>query len=318
MFFSRKQKNRRLGREYVLDVKLRSSKVRAARSRLALLAGGTLLAAALVVFLVWRGGAWALDRLVYENPAFALRQLDLQTDGILSTNQLRSWAGINGSENLLALDLGNVKAKLERIPYVHSVSIERILPHTLRVRVIEREPVVQVYAPRPRGSLTPPVIYQLDADGCIMPPLEPRQRSIPPNPAAEQLPLLVGARITELQPGKFLDTPQVKSGLQLVLAFDRSQIAQYVDLKVIDVGSSEVIVVTTGQGADVTFGPADMDQQMRRWYAIYDMAQRTGKGIASLDLAVANSIPMRDVAASSLPPTPPKVPKPFRNKKKHV
>jgi len=46
------------------------------------------------------------------------------------------------------------------------------------------------------------------------------------------------------------------------------------------------------------------------------MAQRTGKGISSLDLAVANNIPMRDVAAGSLPPTPPKVPRPV--KKKHV
>jgi cell division septal protein FtsQ len=318
MFFSRKQKNRRLGREYVLDVKLRSSQVRAARSRVALMIGGTLLGIAAAVFIVWRGGAWVMDRLVYENPAFALHDLDLQTDGILSTNQIRGWAGIRGDENLLALDLSNVKAKLEHIPYIHSVSIERVLPHTMRIRVTEREPFVQIYVPRPRGSLAPPIVYQLDSEGCIMPPLEPRQRSIPPNPAAEQLPLLTGAKITELQPGRILDVPQVKAGIQLVLAFDRSQMAQLVDLKVIDVSSADVIVATTGQGSEITFGLNDMDRQMRRWYAIYDMAQRTSKGIASLDLAVAESIPMRDVAASSQPPTPPKLPKPFRNKKKHV
>jgi cell division septal protein FtsQ len=318
MFFSRKQKNRRLGREYVLDVKLRSSQVRAARSRLGLMIAGIALGLGLLVFLVWRGGAWMMDRLVYENPAFALQDLDLQTDGILSTNQIRSWAGIKGDENLLALDLANVKVKLEHIPYIHAVSIERVLPHTLRIRVAEREPMVQIYAPRARGSLVPPVVYQLDAAACIMPPLEPRQRSIPPNPAAEQLPLLAGAKITELQPGKILDIPQVKAGIQLVAAFERSQMAQLVDLKAIDVSSTDVIVATTGQGADITFGLNDMDRQMRRWYAIYDMAQRTGKGIASLDLAVADSIPMRDVAASSQPPTPPKLPKPFRNKKKHV
>jgi len=151
MFFSRQQKNRRLGREYVLDVKLRSSQVRAARSRLALLGSGTLLGLALVVFGVWRGGAWALDRMVYENPAFAMRQLDLQTDGVLSTDQLRSWAGIKGDENLLALDLALVKKNLEHIPYVHSVSVEPILPHTLRIRIIEREPVAQIYAHGPRA-----------------------------------------------------------------------------------------------------------------------------------------------------------------------
>jgi cell division septal protein FtsQ len=248
-----------------------------------------------------------------------MQQLDLQTDGVLATEQLRSWAGIKGDENLLALDLGAVKKNLEHIPYIQFVSVERILPHTLRIRVIEREPILQVYAPRPRGTaLTPPIVYQLDANGCVMTPLEPRQRSIPPNPAAEQLPLLANVKLPDLQPGRFLDTPQVKSALQLVMAFDRSAMAQFVDIKRIDGASSEVLVATTGQGAEITFGLNDIDQQMRRWYQIHDMAQRTGKGISSLDLAVANNIPMRDVAASSLPPTPPKFPKPFRNKKKHV
>jgi cell division septal protein FtsQ len=318
MFFSRKQKNRRLGREYVLDVKLRSSQVKAARSRLSVMIGGIVMAVALGVFLVWRGGAWVLDRLVYENPTFALKHLDIQSDGVIAPQQLRSWAGIRGDENLLALDLASVKKSLEHIPYIQSVSIERILPRTLRIRVMEREPMAQIYAPRPRGGLTPPVPFQLDAEGCIMPLLEPRQRAIPPNAAAEQLPLLSGAKINELQPGKFLDQPQIKAALKLVVAFERSQMAQFVDIKVIDVSSSDALVVTTGQRTEITFGMTDLDQQMRRWYAIYDMAQRTGKGINSLDLAVTNSIPMREVAASSLPPTPPKQPKPFRNKKRHV
>jgi cell division septal protein FtsQ len=318
MFFNRKQKNRRLGREHVLDVKLRSSQVKAARSRLGVMIAGIVMAVALGVFLIWRGGAWALDRLVYENPTFALKQLDIQSDGVIAPQQLRSWAGIRGDENLLALDLASVKKSLEHVPYIQSVSIERILPRTLRIRVMEREPMAQIYAPRPRGSLTPPVTFQLDAEGCVMPLLEPRQRAIPPNPAAEQLPLLVGAKINELQPGTFLDQPQIKAALKLVVAFERSQMAQFVDLKVIDVTSSDALVVTTGQATDITFGMTDLDQQMRRWYAIYDMAQRTGKGIYSLDLAVTNSIPMREVAASSLPPTPPKQPKPFRNKKRHV
>jgi cell division septal protein FtsQ len=319
MLFNRQPKNRRLGREHVLDVKLRSSQVRAARLRLALTTSAVLFGIVALVFLAWRGGAWALDRMVYENPAFAMQQLDLQTDGVLSTDQLRSWAGIKGDENLLALDLGLVKKNLEHIPYIRFASVERILPHTLRIRIMEREPVVQIYAPRPNGAgLTPPVVYHLDADGCVMPLLEARQRSISPNPAAEQLPLLAAAKIPEVQPGRYLDLPQIKSALQLVAAFDRSQIAQFVDLKRIDASSSEVLVVTTGQAAEITFGLTDMDQQMRRWYEIYDLAQRTGKGISTLDLAVANNIPMRDVAASSLPPTPPKLPKPFRNKKKHV
>ena len=45
MWFGRKAKNRRLGREQVLDVKLRSSQVRAARRRMTAVSLGTIFAA---------------------------------------------------------------------------------------------------------------------------------------------------------------------------------------------------------------------------------------------------------------------------------
>jgi hypothetical protein len=319
MFFRRTPKNRYLGREYVLDVKLRSNQVRAARTRLVVGVLGTLLGVAAGGFVVWRGGAWALDRMVYENPAFAIQQLDLQTDGVIATDQLQRWAAINGNENLLALDLGQVKRNLEGIPFIQNVSVERVLPHTLRIRVTEREPVAQIYGPRPRSAgLAQPVVFHVDAEGIIMPLLEGRQRAIPPNPAAEQLPLITGVQTIELQPGKILDVPQIRSALQLILCFDRSQMAQFVDLKRVDAGSPEVLVVTTGQGSEITFGLASLDQQMRRWHDIYDLAQKTGKGIFSMDLAVANNIPARWVEASTLPPTPPKGPKSLRIRKKHV
>ncbi len=320
MFLRRQPKNRRLGREYVLDVKLRSSQVRAARSRLAAIIGGGLLGLALLGYGLWRGGAWAMDRLVYENPAFAIHEVDLQTDGVIAPDQLRIWAGISGHENLLALDLARVKQNLETSPFVESVSIERILPHTLRIRVTEREPIAEIQSPRPRASgLMEGLVYHLDARGCIMPQLAANQRAVPPNPAAEQYPLITGVKLnSDLEPGKRLDLPQVKAALQLILAFEDSRMAQFVELRRVDTSQSDVLVVTTGQGSEITFGLTDFDKQLRRWRETSEMAQRLGKGIASLDLAVANNIPAKWLDASTLPPTPPKLPKSLRSRKKHV
>src|SRR5215212_392304 len=104
MWFNRKQKNRRLGRVQVLDVKLRSSQVRAARMRLAAIAVGLCFGTVFTIYLVWRTGSWALDRLVYENKSFAIMQVDIQTDGVISPDQLRRWSGVKYGENLLALD----------------------------------------------------------------------------------------------------------------------------------------------------------------------------------------------------------------------
>ena len=118
MWFKRKPKNRRLGREQVLDVKLRSSKVRAARTRMTAVSLGIVFATVFGLYMVYRGGEWLLNRLVYENRAFAIEEVDVQTDGIIPVDQLRRWSGIKPGENLLALDLGRVKRDLEMVPLV--------------------------------------------------------------------------------------------------------------------------------------------------------------------------------------------------------
>src|SRR6187455_3666578 len=144
MWLGRKPKNRRLDRGHVLDVKLRSDQVRASRVRLGALTFGVLFGTVFGFYVLWLAGAWALDKLVYENQAFAIQQIDVQTDGVISTDQLRRWAGVKADENLLALDLARVKRDLELVPLISSVSVERVLPRTLRIRVTEREGVAQV------------------------------------------------------------------------------------------------------------------------------------------------------------------------------
>ena len=319
MWFKRRPKNRRLGREQVLEVRLRSSQVRAARTRLAALTLGTAFAAAFGLYLLYRTGAWALDELVYENQAFALQDLDVQTDGVISVDQLRRWAGVRLEENLLALDLARVKRDLELIPLIQSVSVERILPHNLRIRVAEREPIAQVNLPRPRPNDTPELaVCQLDAEGWVMLPLDPRQRATPLSQPPDPLPVLGGPEASQVQPGRRMTAPQVQAALQLIVAFEQSPMAGLVDLKRIEVSSPEVLVVTTGQGSEVTFALTDLDQQLRRWHTILNEGRKTTNAIATLDLAVTNNIPLRWLEASALPLATPKSPKPLRLRKKHV
>ena len=116
MWFRRKQKNRRMSRGHVLDVKLRSEQVRKSRVRLGALAFGVLFGTVFGLYLLWRIGEWTLDRLVYENRAFAIQQIDVQTDGVISADQLRRWMGVRPGQNLFALDLARVKRDLEMVP----------------------------------------------------------------------------------------------------------------------------------------------------------------------------------------------------------
>jgi cell division septal protein FtsQ len=319
MWFRREQKNRRLSRRRVLDVKLRSSQVRAARTRLAVVALGIMFGTVFGLYLLWCMGEWALDKFVYKNSEFAIQQIEIRTDGVIAPDQLRRLSLVKPGENLIALDLAAVKRNLELVPTIGSVSVERILPRTLQIRVTERRPVAQVNVPRAgtTGGITVSV-FQLDADGYVMLPLDPRLCVIPLSQMSGQLPVIVGLNMYELQPGHRVESPQVRAALQLVAAFDHSPMAGFVDLRRIDVSSPGVVVATTEQDSKITFSLDNLDRQLQRWREIYDLGQRMNKVIVTLDLAVSNNVPVRWTEAGTLPVTAPKLVNPAHVRRNNV
>jgi cell division septal protein FtsQ len=306
-----------LGREHVLDVKVRSRQLRSARVRMAAVSLTFVFTVVFFVFLVYRGGAYVLNQLVYENRAFAVEEIDIQTDGVLALDQIRRWAGVRPGENLLALDLARVKRNLELVSRVESASIERILPRTLRIRVVEREPLAQLNIPRPRdGGGLEMASFQLDTQGYVMLPLDPQHRASPIQ-TPEQLPVISGPNGNEVQAGRPMESPQVLAALRLLAIFQDSPMSGLVDIERIDVSTPEVLTAITGQKSEIIFDIKDLERQVRRWREIHLAGQRANKALATLDLAVTNNIPARWVEASAVPtPAPKSTPK--NHKKKHV
>jgi cell division septal protein FtsQ len=308
MWFKREHKNRRLNRGHVLDVRLRSEQVRATRIRLVIAAIGVPAVTVFGLYLLWRTGEWALDKFVYENTEFAIQRVDVQTDGVIAPDQLRNWSGVKLGANLIALDLASVKRNLEFWPEIDSVSVERVLPRTLKIRVTEREPVAQVDMPRVNGANGVVIsVFQLDATGVVMQPLDPRLCVIPLSQMSDGgLPVITGLNVAQLQPGHRVALPQAQAALQLISAFGHSPMAGLVDLRRIDVSAPGVVVVTTGQGGEITFGLQNVGQQLARWREIYDLGRRNNRAIAAADLAVANNVPVRWMESGAAPAVAPK------------
>ena len=308
MWFKREQRNRRLNRGHVLDVKLRSEQVRATRIRLALMAISVPAVTIFGLYLLWRAGDWALDKFVYENAEFAIQRVEVQTDGVIAPDQLRDWTGVKPGANLIALDLASVKHKLEFWPVIDSVSVERVLPRTLKIRVTERKPIAQVNMPHVNGANGVVIsVFQLDAAGVVMQPLDARSNVIPLSQMkGGRLPVISGLNVSQLQPGHRVTLQEARAALQLISAFGRSPMAGLVDLRSIDVSAPGVVVVTTGQGGEITFGLQNVEQQLRRWREIYDLGRRNNRAIASADLAVANNVPVRWMEMNAAPMVAPK------------
>jgi len=270
------------------------------------------------LYALWSGGEWLLNRLVYENRSFAIQTIDVETDGVISADQLRRWSKVKIGANLLSLDLAQVRRDLEMAPVIKHVSLERILPATLRIRVSEREPIAQVNMPRPNGDGLEFAVFHVDAEGYVLLPLDPRQRAIPLQGYRSELPLLSGISFSELQPGRSMDSPQLAAALGLIQEFASCPLAGLVELKRIDVSMPQVLVATTDEGSEITFSLNDFDRQLRRWHVVHQECARFQQRIASLDLAVNENTPLRLQEASVLPPEAPKSAKPSRQRRKHV
>src|SRR5215468_1791278 len=120
-FFRKQPRNRRLTRDYVLDVKLSASQRRQNRLRRLVLVLASFLILGVAGFIVWRVGESALRQYVYENPAFWIRNLQTETDGVLSAEQIQTWAGLKLRENVLAVDLARVERDLKLVPAIEAV-----------------------------------------------------------------------------------------------------------------------------------------------------------------------------------------------------
>ena len=187
------QKNRRMTRTHVLDVKLRSDQVRATRLRLVMVSLLVISGTFLGIYLLWRTGEFGLDTFVYTNPDFAIQQVQVHTDGIIAPEQLRRWSGVKPGQNLIRLDLAGVKRNLEMVSAIDTVSVERVLPNTLKIRVTERVPVAQVNVARADGAEGIAIsVYQLDAGGMVMQPLDPRICTVPLAQMTSKLPVITG------------------------------------------------------------------------------------------------------------------------------
>ncbi len=320
MFWKKKSRNRRGRRDEVLDVKVYSQKARAARWRMVTTALGVSLGTLIGLLLLWRGTEWTLNAMVFKNEALAVQRIEVQTDGVIAPEQIRLWAGVAKGDNLAGLELGRIRRNLELAPLIKHASVERVMPDTLRLRVTEREPMVEahVLAPKADDSGYDIVSYYLDDEGYVMLPLQKGMQRPLASAASDALPILTGLNRSDLRPGRPVESPQVMAALRLIEAFENSPMFGLADLARIDLSWPDVLQVTTQYGSEITFSMDRLETQLLRWRSIYDVGARAGKGIASVDLSVTNNVPTLWVETGAVAPEKLKAVKTIRHKKKNV
>lgn len=238
------------------------------------------------------GGKTVMRRFVWENPIYALTDIRVSTDGLLTRKQVLEIAEVEEGQNIFSVDLKKARKNLDQLPQVDRVEVRRLVPDRVDIKIIERQPVAWV-APAADSPLAVGERAMLvDSRGYVM-----RSRKIQPEHAA--LPVIIGISMEDVAAGQKLPSAEALAAIDLIrLSAD--------DLRwqprVVDVSKGYCLLVTDHRKAKITFAFDGIEEQLARLKHLIELVEPTHREFQSVNLMLEKSVP---VVFAAPPPSNP-------------
>ena len=236
-----------------------------------------------------------------------MAELDVETDGILDSDQVLQTADLHKGSNIFFVNLDRAKTRIESIPEVESVQVSRQLPNRITVQISERKPVAWLSTARGVDSRDEVVASKdsllIDASGVL---LKPRKLS----PQDRYLPIIrhyVGATLTE---GTQTEGEEIKAALDLLRAHQDSLVAARFQIQEIDLAKHYGLQVTDRNGMQALFALEEMDRQLKRLDTYLQYTDQHNQRIQTINLLVQKNVPvtyMVDATATDKPADSPAI-----------
>lgn len=236
------------------------------------------------VGLHWAAGKVS-QKVFYTNPDFALEKIEVRNPGRLNRNEILFWAGVKKGQNLFGLNLEQVRLRLEEMPYIASVQVERRLPSSLTITINERMPAARLMPYSTRGNLLAQTVYYIDSGGFVMKPKEGER--------LRPLPLITGISVDEIRENEYVDREEILSALNLIRAAGYYGLGRELDLRQLEIQQRGIISVWTRNRGVIRFRSDNLDQQIKRLQVILDYCQKHHKLIKTVDLTPSRNVPVR-------------------------
>lgn len=200
-------------------------------------------------------------------------------------------AGLGPDDNLLLLSTDAVAESAETLPWVRSAEVDRMLPGTVRVRIIERVPAMIVSLGAAR--------WTIDAHGFVL------------DSGAEndKLPILGGAETGDIEVGAQLMTPEIQDALKAYRSMSKKLRGKIV---AVIAPSFERISFSLADGTLIRFGAAERLQAKNQVLnALLAKLAKQGRDAAYIDVRVPTSPAIAPRTAAPVPtPTTASTPAP--------
>lgn len=211
---------------------------------------------------------------------FEAKSLVFKATPHVPVDRLQELLAIEPGTNILAVDTTELQAKIADEPWVKQATVERSLPDTLIVNVVEHEAA---------AVLLSGYMYLVDADGVPFKRLGDGERG--------ELPVITGVDRELLVRGDARATTAIRRGLEVLAAYQREPRPRLSEVHVDDGGA--VSLYTAKTGAALRLGRGEFEGKLARFDALRaalgDKAERLA--VVHLDLHATPGSPERVVAS---------------------
>lgn len=223
---------------------------------------------------VWKTGKW----LFWGNPAYTIRRLVVHVDGqVITPDHVRDYTGLREGTNLFAVNLGRVQTDFLRRTYIaKSIVIQRRLPDTVIVNVVERVPVARLGRAGTQG---------VDREGYVF----------PLRVGTREYAVITGFAEGNLRNGARVDQ-QTQNAIEALDTCNRIKAGDHVKIASVDVGSKEhldiylvggerVRLSWSGMGQPLTpEGRQTLEKKVTHLASILRASEERGRRVVNLDL----------------------------------
>lgn len=196
-----------------------------------------------------------------------LRHIIIKTDGVLTEAAVKKFTDLNVGMDLLNVDIFELKERLEGISQVKSALVERLFPDTLKISLMEHQPIFKIVYLNEKGRREGLLV---STEGAIFKGIGYNREFL------KELLFMEGVKLRKAN-GKFLPLVQVKSAVDLIVLAKNERPEMYKGWKsisfeyledVLNTHEDSFIKIKTKGYGEIIFTPQHYELQMNRLGAI--------------------------------------------------
>ncbi|MGH2720436.1 MAG: cell division protein FtsQ/DivIB [Actinomycetota bacterium] len=221
------------------------------------------------------GGALTLGGVaLWDSPVLDLRTVEVGGNTRVAARDVVVASGLSDADHLLRIATGRVASSVQGSPWVSEAKVERILPSTVRITVVERRPAAVV----PVGTAS----WLVDRDGVVLEQVAAGVTA--PSFEGTRLPVVADLPVEAVLPGESVEPPQYRQALTVLHSLPaavRERVA------VVRAPTPDGITLELTNGPVILFGSAEaLRDKVFAVRALMEKATDGGLDLAAIDVRV--------------------------------